>query len=247
MKGFARILLLGFMVSGLAACDGIFEEFYGDSGDSVDSGTSGSSSSTELLLDGVYSGGWTASDGSRGSFDTQLSHGKLYGVSDDKTIMELDVKLAGNAVTATGRFYLNDDEKGTVQGSGTLNGTQITMSLDRSDGIHNNVIFVRTATSDDGSSFDLIKGVYQGRAGTLDINLSAIGALSGSDSLGCIYSGDIGIYDSSINVYPLTLNMSSCGDYNGDYKGFVSRDKSNGSLGAIYGNTERLLSIALVK
>jgi hypothetical protein len=227
------------MVLGLAACGG-------DDGDS----SARHETTAVSSLDGVYDGDWMASDGDYGRFDTQLSHGKLYSSSADGIIMELDVKLAGNAVTATGRFYCDDDTKGTVQGSGTLSGSHITMSLDSSDGIHNNVIFTRTTTPDDKAGFDLIKGMYHNLAGTLNINFSAAGALSGAlsggDSLGCIYSGDIDIIDPSINVYALTLNMASCGDYNGDYKGFVSRDKSDGSLHAIYGNAERLLVIALL-
>ncbi|MFT7682657.1 MAG: hypothetical protein ACI935_002134 [Moritella dasanensis] len=240
MKGFTRILLAGFMALGLAACG---------SGGS-DSSSSNSSSVASSLKSGIYGGAWTASDNSNGVFAAQLSGNKLYAASDDGTVVYLDMQLAGTSVTANGRFYYSDvatTSQGTMQGTGTLNGTDITMTLNRSDGIVNTVTFKRVAISDDASSFGVMQGAYKTQNQVIDINLTAIGALSGSDTDGCTYSGDIDIIDSSINVYALTLNISSCAAYAGDYTGFVSRDKSDGSVGAIYGNAARLLAIDLYK
>lgn len=238
MKGLTRIILTALIAIGLSACGG-------GGGGSSDGG-----STAPALKAGVYGGNWTASDNSSGVFAAQLSGAKLYAVSDDETIVHVDLSLNGSAVTANGRFYYSSGGttlSGTMNGTGTLSGTDIAMTLTRSDGIVNTVTFKRLAISDDASSFGLMEGAYTTQNQVIDINLSAIGAVSGSDTDGCTYSGDIDIIDGSINVYALTLNIAGCPAYTGNYTGFASRDKSDGSIGAIYSNSSRMLAIDLYK
>jgi hypothetical protein len=44
-------------------------------------------------------------------------------------------------------------------------------------------------------------------------------SFSGSDILGCGYSGAITIIDSRYNAYRMNLNVSNCGAANGGYEG----------------------------
>jgi len=237
VKGFTRILLVGFMALGLAACGGS-----DDANSSARYGTTAASSA-----DGIYQGDWKASDGNFGKIlVAQMSHGKLYAFSMDGTIMKLNVVLTGSAVTATGRFDTSSDTKGTVYGDGTLKGANITMSLVRADGIHNEVTLTRARDSGDKSSFDLMTGEYRNANRPADYKLNAKGALSGSDAEGCTYSGDIDIIDPSINIYALNLNKN-CSESNTQYEGFVSRVKSNGSLFVLYSDAEDLFVDVLTR
>jgi hypothetical protein len=56
-------------------------------------------------------------------------------------------------------------------------------------------------------------------AGTLIVNVN--GSFSGSDILGCDYSGTITIIDSRYNAYRVNLNVSNCGAANGAYEGLA--------------------------
>lgn len=241
MKGIKKIILVTLSVVGLSACGG-------SSGGS--SSSAGGNSAADELKTGIYGGYWTASDGSSGVLAGPLSRGKMYAISSDGTTLYLDMSLNGLSVISTGRVQYDGNnvvKTGTIDGTGTLTGSDIVMTLNRSDGITNTVTLTRHAVSDSPSSFDLMAGSYKTRSQDTDINISAIGAVSGTDNYGCIYSGDIDIIDSNINVYALTLNIAGCFEYTGHYTGFVSRDNSNGSISAIYSNASRILVTDLYK
>jgi hypothetical protein len=215
--------------------------------DDMFDGTGDSSSRHESVQSGIYRGSWEAADNSHSTLDALISGDKLYAHASEGTIVDLNVKLTGTSVTATGHFY-NDVTKvmeGTIQGRGTLKGTDIEMKLERSDGIVNTVTLKRGVESNDASSFDLMQGEYNNLSQTMDIKLSAKGALSGYDTEGCNYSGDIDIIDSAINVYALTVNVSNCRDY-GNYTGLMSR-KRDGDIFGIYGDSEYLSQVLLTK
>jgi len=233
MKRLTSILLVAFVVLGLSACGG-----------------SSSGTDTATIKSGVYAGGWTASDGSVGVLAAQVSGHKLYAVSNDFKFLQLEISLNGNVVTTKGRYYSNSGSAtvdSAVTGSGTLKSDTVTMTLKFVDGQESQVVFQRLVISDDASSFDIMQGDYKSVDQTIDINLSAIGAVSGSDTDGCKYSGDIGIIDAKINVYALTLTIADCPASAGVYTGFMSRDKKDGSISGIFGNESALAGIILKK
>ncbi len=234
MKRLASILLVAFVVLGLSACGG----------------SSSSAVPATQIKSGIYGGSWTASDGSNGVFVAQVSGNKLYAASSDRDFLQLELSLTGTEVTTKGRFYSDSGSvtvDGVITGRGTLEGDTVKMTLTRFDGQESQVVFKRLVISDDTSSFDIMQGDYKTEDQAIEINLSAIGALSGSDTGGCKYSGDIDIIDAKINVYALTLRIADCPADAGDYIGFLSRDKSDGSISGIFGNELRMSFVELNK
>lgn len=235
MKGLKKIILTALAVAGLSACGG---------------SSGGGNSAADELKAGLYSGNWTSSDGDSGTLAGALSGGEMYAISDDGIVIYLDMSLTGSSVTGIGRLHYsghNIVKTGTIDGAGTLMGTDITMTLNRSDGITNTVTLTRTATSDDPSSFDLMAGSYKTLAQDTDITISDIGAVSGIGNDGCTYSGDIDIIDASINIYALTFDIANCVEYAGSYTGFASRRTSDGAVSFIYRNQSRLMINTLLK
>jgi len=234
MKRLTSILLVAFVVLGLSACGG----------------SSSSAVTATQIKSGIYGGPWTVSDGSSSVLVAQVSGNKLYAVSDDLKFLQLELSLNGNEVTTKGRFYF-DGGSATVDdvitGRGTLEGDTVNMTLTLFDGEKSQVMLKRLVISDDASSFDIMQGDYKTEDQAIDINLSAIGALSGSDTDGCKYSGDIGIIDAKINVYALTLTIADCPAEAGDYTGFMSRSKSDGSIIGILGNESGMSAVSLNK
>ncbi|QUM81978.1 hypothetical protein HWV01_17675 [Moritella sp. 5] len=233
MKRLTSILLVAFVVLGLSACGG---------------SSSGEVTATQVKS-GIYSGSWTASDGSSGVLAAQVSGNKLYAVSNDLKYLQLELSLNGIVVTTKGRFYSDSGSAtvdGAITGSGTLKGDTVTMTLTLFDGQESQVVLTRSDISDDASSFDIMQGDYKSLDQIVDINLSAVGAVSGSDTDGCKYSGDISIIDAKINVYALTLTIADCPAIAGVYTGFISRYKKDGSIiSGIFGNESALAGIIL--
>jgi len=141
VKRITQTLLAVFMLLGLAACE------------SDSSSRNNSSAISSPLRSGHYYGRWTATDG---TLFALVSGGKLHAKCNDGAVVSLDMQLTGTSVTATGHFYYDSIRQGTIQGSGTLEGTDITMKLRRSDGVENVVTLKRYAAFDYTSSFDLI-------------------------------------------------------------------------------------------
>ena len=62
------------------------------------------------------------------------------------------------------------------------------------------------------------RNLVSGGGGT--VNISATGSLSGSDSLGCGYSGQLTVPDEQFNLFRIEVTVSSCGVSNGVYEGY---------------------------
>lgn len=65
-------------------------------------------------------------------------------------------------------------------------------------------------------------GIVSGSTNTLTIMIDPSGNMSGSSTLGCNYSGNIGIIDSSYNAYSVNLNINNCGLESGNYSGLAA-------------------------
>jgi len=59
---------------------------------------------------------------------------------------------------------------------------------------------------------------------TTTLSIDANGVINGSDTNGCVYNGTIQIPDERMNIYKIEINMSLCGDLDGNYSGlgFIS-------------------------
>jgi hypothetical protein len=75
-----------------------------------------------------------------------------------------------------------------------------------------------------GISLAGIAGNYSARnlvsGATGNASISQFGNISGSDSLGCHYSGQITIPDPQFNLFKVTVSVTTCGPSNGTYQGY---------------------------
>ena len=82
-----------------------------------------------------------------------------------------------------------------------------------------------------GSSLSMVEGTWtsfdenDNPFGTYTID--ANGDITGSDVLGCVYTGTITIIDADVNVYEVMLTVSNCGPLDGQYSGLGALDTSN--------------------
>jgi len=94
-------------------------------------------------------------------------------------------------------------------------------------------------TGGDKGSFDLysVPSVYRRSVSLADIaddydlgnlvtgdsgsaSVSGDGELTGSDSSGCKYSGELSLPDPNFNLFKVMVTITKCGDFNGDYVGY---------------------------
>lgn len=75
-----------------------------------------------------------------------------------------------------------------------------------------------------GLSLQSIAGNYTAEnlvsGGTGPVSISASGVVSGSDSFGCNYNGQISITDTQFNGLQIAVTVSNCGVSNGTYNGY---------------------------
>lgn len=72
------------------------------------------------------------------------------------------------------------------------------------------------------SGLGVIAGNYVDAEQTTSIMIDDDGAISGSDTAGCQYTGTVSHEDSAVNVYSLAVTVSSCGEFNGEYAGLAT-------------------------
>ena len=63
-----------------------------------------------------------------------------------------------------------------------------------------------------------VKPLFTGADGSLTILES--GSLSGSDSYGCTYTGQISLPDPNFNLIEFSIRVAGCGSWNGTYRGY---------------------------
>lgn len=211
----SRILCIAFLLS-LAACGG------GDSSDST--------ANTTVSVDGIWTGTFT-SNVSQNSYDLVglIENQRLIFVSFSAgTLYEGSVSTDNNNFTANltayeqgGGRFANTTVTGTFAESSTLNGSYTSSNGDSGTiSLHFESLYNRS------SSFSLLQGTWShtDATGTTTISVDGDGNVSGADSAGCMYSGLIEIIDANHHIYDLTLNVSACSVYNGQYAGFVFLD-----------------------
>lgn len=164
-----------------------------------------------------------------GSGDFEI-FGLVYGAEmrfisiDANAVYEGVLSIDGNSFTAnTGNFDFDDglfstsNIQGTVRTKESIVGT-FTSTNDQSGSLN----LSYNPITDRGSSLVAIAGTWSltNGADTLTIVVDN-GVINGSDTDGCVYSGDVGILDASVNIYSLDIAVSNCGEDSADYAGFA--------------------------
>ena len=89
--------------------------------------------------------------------------------------------------------------------------------------------------SNDAQSLSDLSGSYTSTDMTTTFTIDGTGGLSGADSTGCVFDGEISVQASSVNVVDVTFDASNCGstssssasERNGRYTGLGSYDSVN--------------------
>jgi hypothetical protein len=89
-------------------------------------------------------------------------------------------------------------------------------------GVLGTFAFTYEGLSTEFASLDLTAGAwtYNG-AFNVTLNIDAAGVVSGTDSNGCSFTGQIDVLDQFLNVYFASMVVSGCGVNDGDYSGSV--------------------------
>jgi len=144
-------------------------------------------------------------------------------IVDDGEQDKVMLTLNGDKFTGS---ILGYDYDGLFIASGTIAGSYSTTLINGSTTVGGNVIgtfsFEVSDQSNEGASLDTVKGNYSTIDAETSIAIDIDGLLSGSDTNGCQYNGNVTVPDSSVNVYKLILEVSSCGIFNSTYTGLAA-------------------------
>lgn len=84
------------------------------------------------------------------------------------------------------------------------------------------------AAYEEGSSLDRLSGIWSyseassgGAVYTITLEFDDGGQLFGTDTAGCVFSGQMTIIDARYAAYRATVNVSTCAEADGDYTGLV--------------------------
>lgn len=175
---------------------------------------------------GVWEGTFT--ENGAGTYDLTgiIVGNQLRFISDSAGVIYAGtISVAGTNFTATttsyaigGTAFSTANLTGTVSTKSTLSGT-----FTSTTGATGSFSLTYDTVTDKGSSLAVTDGNWTETSGgsTSTISIDSTGALTGSDTDGCVYLGTVSIINSSVNIYNLSISASSCGVYNGTYAGYI--------------------------
>lgn len=194
-------------------------------GCSSSGGDSGTAPPTTADGTGVWEGTFT--ENGVGTFDLigLIEGNQLRFISIDAgAIYAGTVAVSGSNFTSTvtgyqigGTVFATTDLIGTVVTKSTISGTFTT-----SYGTTGSFSLTYDPVTDKGSSLAVTAGNWTDLAsGTATILINSAGVVTGSDIAGCVYTGTVSIIDPTVNIYSLSLGVTSCGVADGAYAGYI--------------------------
>lgn len=144
-------------------------------------------------------------------------------ISEDGEQNRFNLILDDKEFTGKGVSY---DYDGTFLGNLTVSGdytpTSITGTSKSGEVITSTFALSINDESKDGASLSTVTGNYVDSEQSASIAIDSAGVLSGSDDNGCIYNGNVTVPESSVNVYSLSIDVSSCAEFSGSYTGLAT-------------------------
>jgi hypothetical protein len=209
-----------------------------------DSGTTTPTTPTTADGTGVWEGTFT--ENGVGTFDLigLIEGNQLRFISlDAGAIYVGTVAVSGSNFTSTatgfqigGTVFATTNMTGTIATKSTISGTFST-----SYGTTGSFSLTYDPVTDKGSSLALAAGTWTDLASnTATITVNSAGVVTGSDIAGCVYTGTVSITDPAVNIYDLSLGVTSCGVFDGGYAGYfvISDDVSpNDTLTFVVNNS----------
>ncbi len=211
-------IAIAILASTLTACGGS-----GSESASTPSISETPSTSTEVMPIGLWEGEVVSDGITYQVLGLVAPDGEGRFIVDDGEQDKVMLTLNGDKFTGS---ILGYDYDGLLIASGTIEGSYSSTSISGSTTVGGNVIgsfsFGISDQSNDGASLDTVKGNYSTIDAETSIAIDVDGILSGSDTDGCQYSGNVTVPDSSVNVYKLVLEVSSCGIFDSTYTGLAA-------------------------
>jgi len=231
-------LKLGFVVVSLGV-----SLFLSGCGGSSSSATSGSSTvvSHAIKAAGVYSGTSTSSSYGTIAVDGVVAqNGRAFFFAPNQgdiyagTVNETNDTVTGPLTAYAPVGYQFPDGSSVTSLSINANTVpQSTLSGTFSGGGESGTFTLGFVSSyEESSSLSKIAGTYtytqttSTSTDTLSITVDSTGLVTGSDSTGCVYNGQVSLIDSSKDAYDVTATITSCGALNGTYKGVAALTKN---------------------
>ncbi|MDX1561211.1 MAG: hypothetical protein R3193_20045 [Marinobacter sp.] len=113
-----------------------------------------------------------------------------------------------------------------------------------------NAVLVRLVDlSNEPISLSILSKSYLSLDQTTSFTIGSQGGLSGSDSTGCVFDGEVNIQASNVNVFDVTFEATNCGanstsspsERNGRYNGVGSYDSTNSRISFMSANSTVIL------
>ncbi|RDH81058.1 MAG: hypothetical protein DIZ80_13130 [endosymbiont of Galathealinum brachiosum] len=190
-------------------------------------GGGGGGTSTTTITDDSPDGIWTGTISDSGAtfgLTALVYDNEMYGFSNDgDALIQGSLFVSGTTVSgtaksyaiSTGEFITNSTISGTVQQGISFTGSTSggsTFNLTYDD------FYDRAKSLPDTSGiWSVTNGFY-----TATITVQNDGSFTGSDTEGCVFSGNLIDPDSTKNIFNSLINVSSCGILNGAYGGLAS-------------------------
>lgn len=142
------------------------------------------------------------------------------------------VQFSGSAANL---FYTDQWNRAEGSLNGIVEDAQ-SLSYTISGDYNANAVLARLVDlSNESISLSILSGSYLSFDQTTSFTIGSQGGVSGSDSTGCVFDGEISIQASNVNVFDITFDASNCGatstssasERNGRYNGVGSYDSIN--------------------
>lgn len=224
---------------------------------SCDSGSSsgdGGSLQSENVTKGKSSNGiWegTFTELGYGTFDAigLLYNGRIIAISESAGIIyDGSYSMNGDKMTGTVTSYeIGGGVLATASMSATITErSQITGTFSTSYGSNGSMSLTYSSLYERDSSLDLVAGSWASNdyGYSVFVSVGSNGVFSGLDTDGGRMSGSISILEPGINIYGVTLNLSSSEELNGNYSGFAvlsDDDSANDSMVVVVSNSNYIL------
>lgn len=198
-----------------------------------DSSTNNKKAPENPEMDGIYFGqGFEENFGSF-EFITFVQDGQLIAISDTGVGYRgaLTINDAQNTYTTRLRLYDFDGSRfddATTQGT-FISRNSFTGSYSRTSGFSGDFRAAYAAEAyEQPSSIEKVAGIWSSTntIASNSVTINANGEVFGTDSDGCIYSGEISTPNTSRNLYKVSFRIENCEAVNGSYFGLAATGQS---------------------
>lgn len=212
--------------------------------------------SNPSVMNGIYWG--TGNESNFGAFEliAFVQDGELYAISDTGVGYRGSLSVDNDQKSYQSKLDLYDLDNSKFDAASAEGSfepkAKFTGRYDRSSGVTGN--FEATYSADayeQSSSLEKVSGVWTEitTSASNSVTINSNGEIYGTDSDGCVYSGNIATPDTSRNLYNVDFQIENCGNVNGGYSGLAATgsDSSGDWLTLLAGNANYGFAFEFIK